>query len=164
MVKKKKSKKKVIILGLDVSSSSTGFAVLRDGRWNKSKASYGMIKPPRKLPLGEKLVYFRDELEKVIKKISPTHIVIEDVFRGRNAKTVKLLSRFSGVTVELCRRLSKKEPTIVNALQARTCIGVRKKEEAFSIITERYNLDWNFNKMNDITDAIVLALYKHKNS
>lgn len=156
--------KKTVILGLDVSSSSTGYAVLRNGRWNKSAASYGFIKTSSKLSLPERLVSFRNQLHKVIKKVKPTHIVIEDVFKGKNVNTMKLLARFSGVAIEISRRSLRSNPTIVLAVTLRAFLGCgRKKEEAFKFICDKYNLDWSFSKMNDITDALALSLYKYKN-
>lgn len=159
----KKRKTNDTILALDVSSSSTGYAVLRKGRWNKSSASYGFIKVSSKLTLPERLVCFRDELQELIKRVKPTHVVIEDVFKGRNISTMKLLARFNGVAVELSRRLLRKDPTVVLAVEVRAFLECgRKKEEAFEYICKRYNLDWKFEKMNDVTDALCLALYAHK--
>jgi len=155
--------KKSIILALDISSISTGYAVLRNGRWNKSGTSFGHIKIPNDTSLPRRLVVFRNALSKIIKEVKPTSIIIEDVFSGRNAATMKLLARFNGVAVELCRRITKKDPIIALAVKVRAGVGCgRSKKEAFDYVQERYNLDWSFNKMNDITDALVLALYGYK--
>lgn len=151
-----------VILGLDVSSSSTGYAVLRNGRWTKSATSFGKIKIPSSLPLSQRLVQFRDSLQEVILKVKPTHIIIEDVFSGRNVATMKLLARFNGVAVELSRRLLGKDPTITLTAAVRSGLACGKsKEEAFSFICKKYKLDWTFNTMNDVTDALALALYRH---
>lgn len=151
---------KKVILALDVSSSSTGYAVLRSGRWNKSSASYGLIKPPTGIPLGQKLVFVRDEIQKLLRKVKPNVVVIEDVFSGRNVSTMKLLARFNGVVIEVSRRYLKDEPVIALTTKVRAFLECgRKKEEAFRYICKRYNLDWSFNKMNDVTDALCLALY-----
>jgi crossover junction endodeoxyribonuclease RuvC len=158
-----KRSNKDVILALDVSSSSTGYAVLRAGRWNKSSTSYGTIKISSKLSLAKRLVEFRDEVQALIKRVKPTLIIIEDVFSGRNIKTMKLLARFSGVAIEVSRRSIKKDPVIALTVKVRAVLECgRSKEEAFNYICSRYNLDWNFNKMNDVTDALCLALFVHK--
>ena len=155
--------RKSIILALDISSNNTGYAVLRNGRWNKSGASFGHVKVPTDLSLPKRLVLFRDALARIIRAIKPTDIIIEDVFSGRNIATMKLLARFNGVAVELCRRTIKKDPIIALAAEVRAGIGCgRSKKEAFEYIQKRYNLDWSFNKMNDVTDALMLALYGYK--
>ena len=154
-----------VILALDVSSSCTGFAVLRNGRWSKTISSYGKIIPPKNKTMPEKLVYFRDELMTIIKSVKPTQIIIEDVFSGRNVSTTKLLARFSGVAIELSRRCLKTDPKIVLTAEVRGFLECgNKKEEAFSYICDRYNLDWKFTEMNDVADALCLALYAHKHS
>lgn len=158
-----KQSKKPVILALDVSSSSTGFAVLRDGRWNKSATSYGTIKISSKLTLPKRLVEFRDEVQSLIKRVKPTVIVIEDVFSGRNVSTMKLLARFNGVAVEVSRRAIKRDPIIALTAKVRANLECgRGKDDAFEYICSRYNLDWNFNKMNDVTDALCLALFVHR--
>jgi len=113
--------------------------------------------------LAQRLVQFRNELHSLIKDIKPTHIIIEDVFKGRNVSTMKLLARFSGVAVELSRRLLRKDPAMALAAEVRSFLECgRKKEEAFGYICKRYNLDWEFNQMNDVADALCLALYAYK--
>lgn len=152
-----------IVLSLDVSSVKTGYAVCKNGRWRLSSTSHGVICPPKKFGLSEKLVYLRDELEKVILSVGPDRIVIEDVFASRNISTMKLLSRFNGVAIELSRRLLGKNPDIVMTAQVRSFHKCgRSKEEAFEFIKEKYKLDWKFEEMNDITDAIAMGLYASK--
>jgi len=152
-----------VILALDVSSSSTGYAVLRSGRWRNLDKNYGLIKIPTTHSLPKRLVLFRNELHALIKRIKPTHVIIEDVFSGRNAATMKLLARFNGVAIELCRRTLRRDPQVALTATVRAGIGCgRGKRDAFDYISKRYRLDWSFNKMNDVTDALVLALYGYQ--
>ena len=156
------AKKDKIILGLDISSSSTGYAVIKNGRWSKSRKSFGIIETNSKDSVGTRLVSFRTQLSRLIKEVKPTHIVIEDIFKQRNVNTLKLLARFSGVAIECIKRLTKKEPTIVMATRVRSTLGCGvSKQEAFDYVCNRYKLDWAFTQ-NDITDAICLALYQHE--
>lgn len=155
-------KQNKVILALDVSSSSTGYAIFRNGRWNKSTASFGLVKIPSKHLLGKRLVIFRDAIAAIIDKVQPDIIIIEDVFSGRNIATMKLLARFNGVAVEVSRRHLKCEPIIALTTKVRSFLECgRKKEDAFKYICTRYNLKWKYSKMNDVTDAICLALYAH---
>ena len=156
------SPKSKVILALDVSSSSTGYAIMKRGRWTDSKNSFGFVKTESSMTLGTRLVSFRNQIEEIIDSVNPTHIIIEDVFNGRNVKTMKLLARFNGVAVELSKRKLGNDPTVVLTSSVRSFLKCgRSKEEAFNYICDRYNLDWKFTKYNDITDAICLALYLH---
>ena len=146
-----------IILGFDVSSTKTGFSILKNGRFTKSTKDFGSIEIDSKLSLSEKLVYFRDSVEEVINRYNPQHIVIEDVFIGHKS-TIILLSRFSGVIIELCKRICV-EPCLINATKARSLLKVKnKKEEAFKFIKDKYKLNWEFKTHNDIADSLVLVL------
>lgn len=79
--------------------------------------------------------------------------------------TLKLLARFSGVAIEISRRKINKNPMIVMTSQVRGFLKCgRSKEEAFSFICKKYKLDWKFDKMNDVGDAIALGLYAAKHS
>lgn len=151
------------ILALDVSSSSTGYSVIKGGRWRKeSENLYGVIKTKSKDTLGERLSQFRQEIVDILKLVKPTHVIIEDVFCGRNVKTLKLLARFNGVAVESVRTICKVEPVIVMPSTVRAFLKCgRKKEECFAYIVNRYSLDWKFSKMNDVADSIALGLYLH---
>ncbi len=158
------SQQNSVILALDVSSSSTGYAVLKGGRWRKSASSYGTIKVPASLELAERLEKFRDEVEEVILRTKPDLVVIEDIFFLRSISTVKLLARFSGVALEVSRRMTKQEPCLVLSSTVRSKLECGKsKEEAFKYICDKYKLtDWKFKEHNDIADALCLALYAHK--
>ena len=159
---KRKQNKPQVILGLDVSSSSTGYAILRGGRWNKSASSYGVIKTDSKVTLPQRLVSFRDQLSALLKRTKPDVVIIEDIFSLRNVGTLKLLARFSGVAMETCRRFVGEDPQLVMTTSVRSTLGCgMDKEAAFKYICDRYNLDWKIS-MNDVTDAVCLALYQHE--
>lgn len=152
-----------VILSLDVSSSSTGYAVFRSNRWRVSKNSYGKICISPKLSVAERLVKFRDEVETLINRVDPDLIVIEDIFSQRNVSTLKLLARFNGVAIEVSRRIVNKDPLIALTSQVRGFLKCgRSKEEAFRFICKRYKLDWDFSQMNDVADAVALGLYATK--
>ena len=90
-----------VVLGLDVSSTSTGWAVLKNGRFYKREnIDYGWIRPHRGYGLLDKLDYFAFELDRVLNIVEPLTVGIEDVFLSRNVKTLKVLSRFSGAAIQ----------------------------------------------------------------
>ena len=152
-----------VILALDISSRSTGYAVLREGTWSGKEGDFGIVTVPAHPVLSRRLVNFRNEIATLVRRVKPTHIIIEDVFSGRNVATMKLLARFNGVALEVCRRLSRRDPQVALAAVVRAGIGCgRGKEDAFKYVCGLFKLDWSFNKMNDVTDALALALYSYK--
>jgi Holliday junction resolvasome RuvABC endonuclease subunit len=150
----------MIVLGLDVSSTSTGWAVLKTGRFNKKEGTgYGWIKPPSKYSLGAKLSYFSNELHIIINNTHPDIIGIEDVFLGfKNVSTLKVLSRFSGVAIESVYTLLGQDAKILQVKEIRKALGAQDKQKAFDIISKKYKLtEWTFDKHNDVTDALAVA-------
>ena len=145
------------VLGFDVSSVSTGYSVINNGKLLKS--SIGLITPSPKKPYGERLQIFESEIKQIIQKHSPDIVVIEDVFRGRNAKTYKVLCMFRGVAIKAVFDIIGKDPISIMASEARSLVGSKiKKEDAFEFITKKFKLDFEFERDNDKADSIVLAL------
>lgn len=160
MVKKNK-KRSEVILGLDISSSSTGWAVLKNGRfYAREGLDYGWIKLKSSISLAERLHLFSNEIERIISIVNPSFVGIEDVFYSRNAAVLKLLSRFSGVACEQVYSLLSYEPIIAEVRSIRAVLGSQEKEKIFELIKNKYKLyKWSFKTHNDITDAIAITLY-----
>jgi len=147
------------ILGLDVSSSSTGYCIINNGRLLKS--TLGTINPNSKSSYGERLKYFSDELLALLKTHKPDKVVMEDIFKGPNAKTFKILAMFRGVCFLTVFNEIGKDPICVMPTEARKLVGVAgiTKEDSFDFVIRKYAFsDYEFNTHNDITDAIVLGL------
>lgn len=141
------------LLGLDISTKSTG--------WFVDKENNGIIATDEKAKLENKLVQFRKELNFILKTHKPKIVVIEDVHYRRgfsNIHTVKLLAKFGGVATELAA--SKKiKVELLTATSARKTLqleGKVTKEDVFNYFNSEYNMNWDFKKHNDITDAWML--------
>lgn len=67
-------KNKEIILGLDCSTTSTGWSIFD----NKGLAAYGVIKPDGE-DWRERLIAQAPQLKEIIEKYKPTKIIMEDV-------------------------------------------------------------------------------------
>lgn len=142
------------ILALDISTKSTG--------WFISKRSCGVIQIDKDLEFSKKLVLFRKELSKILKGYKPEVVVLEDVYYRRgfsNIHTVKALAKFGGVAMELVA--SKRiKIVLMTATAARKSLGLDgkvTKEDVFNYFNSKYDLNWNFKKHNDITDAWMLS-------
>lgn len=144
------------ILGFDVASKTTGYATISGKRL--LKRGYGTIVTSPKNSIAERLVVFRDSAEKVILRMKPDMIVIEDVYI-RHLSSAIILARFSGVILELCSRLGY-VPTLLATTTVRKLLKVpNKKDKVFEFVKGKFKLDsFKFSTHNDITDAIALCL------
>ena len=144
------------ILGLDISTKSTG--------WFLSKKAFGIISPPQELSFSQKLSWFRSELLVVLEKHKPDIAIIEDAYYRPgfgNIHTLKTLVKFAGVALEACATLGIETEVITATTARKYCCGKQetplKKPGVFKYFVEKYKLDWKFDKMNDVTDAMTLA-------
>jgi len=149
------------IIGFDVSSTSTGYSVLRRGRFTKSTTSFGWIKPKGEL-LGDRLCNFRDQVLLLLEKHEPCLVVVEDVYI-RHPSSVIILARFSGVIMEACARYGV-QTVLIETTKARSLLGVpNNKQDSFDYIKNRYSLDsWSFSSHNDVSDSLVVSLAVRK--
>lgn len=145
----------MIILSLDISSVSTGYAVFRKGRLLKSKC--GKITIDKKLSLGLRLNRFEERFCELLGQVDPDIVIIEDIYL-KNAITFKVLAYFHGVAYYHTFNNTDREPYFLGATKIRNILGVKGKQGAFDYVNTLYSLNYNFKEHNDITDAIALGL------
>jgi len=140
-----------MILGLDVSTSCTGWCILNeDGNF----IEMGFI------PLGKlKTTYvkaeeFRAKLTDIHIKFNVSKVYIEEnlqAFRPgfSSAKTLLTLSRFNGIVSYLCAQQFQFEPEHINVNIARKCLGLKiiKKSKGGKPTKEQV-VDWVSNELN----------------
>jgi Holliday junction resolvasome RuvABC endonuclease subunit len=144
------------ILGIDSSTTSTGYAILDD---NKIISS-GVIKPNKTLSSIERIIYIENEINALYDKYKPSFIVIEEMVAFRNANAMRILI---GLIYHLVIEFTKKEALIVLARPSewRKVCGVKGKnrnelkENAIKHIKDKYNKKVD----TDEADAICIAKY-----
>lgn len=146
------------ILSFDLSTVSTGFALIIDGKMDTD--AYGTISPPNKLKGGAKLTYFQDEIRKTIKKLKPDLVCIESIFKGHSMITFKSLCMLRGIAVKTIHEEMGKDPCSILAVEARSTLNLSpSKDDAFKEAIKKYKLKgFNFIKDNDIIDAFILGI------
>jgi len=84
-------------LGIDISSNSTGWAVVDFKRGIYNLADFGLIKPDGNMTHVQKLYLLGNELGRIFEKFRPDNIAIEESVFVNNKKTMRILTRFGGV-------------------------------------------------------------------
>jgi Holliday junction resolvasome RuvABC endonuclease subunit len=157
------------VLGLDISQTSTGWAVLKDSLL----IDYGTLEFDRKKRLGDNLMLFHEFLKSILLRHQPLDVIsIEDTFTGKNPKVSALLTRYSGTAIVTSRLFSSDSRMLLLAVASiRSSIstdvkkflaannlpvrsGLVDKEEVFKYICSIHKLK---NIPNDVTDAIAAA-------
>jgi hypothetical protein len=163
------------ILGLDISTSITGVALL-----NEDGSIYKLFSIDlRKLEtFWQKVDFIQNKLEEIKRDENIGHVFIEPALvsmrRGKSsAHTISILLKINGIVSWLCWRLFNMEPIYISAISARNKCGIKiKRGEKAKPIVMKFLFDndepftkWiTFTKQGnpkpgsyDIADAYVIA-------
>jgi crossover junction endodeoxyribonuclease RuvC len=89
----------MLILGVDPGSLRTGYgAIDTDGRRHRL-VDKGTLVPPRRRPLPERLRHIHDGLTRLIQRLQPDILAVEDLFHAANTRTALVLGHVRGVVL-----------------------------------------------------------------
>ena len=155
------------VLGLDLSTRSTGYCVYdRDAenygfvKFSKVKIlCYGSIKPPYKQDTLDRIIYIEKKIKEIILAKEVEYVCIEELSSMRNGATSKILATLQGhIEIELrkremlvvtCRPSQWRKDRITGKTRS------EMKKSAINYIKNKYGLDVN----DDEADAICIAEY-----
>lgn len=160
-----------ISIGFDVSMHSTGIAILRTTEKYTVIEKLEKIITPKKIDELSALDAFISQLDYFKNKISQEYkinnCIIEDCFMGSNVRTLKCLARHSALVYDRFKSLADNIefilPTSVRnkinfKKSSKKVKGYTLKKELVQYVNEIFDIDIK-NKDNDLTDALILALY-----
>jgi crossover junction endodeoxyribonuclease RuvC len=113
------------LLGLDVSSSSTGWTIIESS--NNSEPillEFGLIRGDSSMSTTQRLYFQCNEIKKILEKFKPDEIAIEETVFVHGPKIMKILARFSGVAMYQCFAYNKKEPYFYEPAMWKKSIGI----------------------------------------
>ena len=138
------------VLSLDISTASTGWCVTKDG----SLFTIGTIPISTKLDNYERLAIFAFNLISLLNTYKPRYVVQEDIFSGKNVKTMKLLCEFAGVSKYLCYNVLGVVPYIISNKTVKAYFKAQDKQMLFDFICVLFEKSFSFKKDNDMIDAL----------
>ena len=87
----------MIILGVDPGSLRTGYGSIdTDGRRHRL-LEQGALAPPARRPLPERLAFVHMGVARLIERIRPNVLAVEDVFHAANTRSALVLGHVRGV-------------------------------------------------------------------
>ena len=87
------------ILGIDPGTKTTGYGVVERTERGLVNITYGEIRMKRGEPLSACLKKIYDQLMAIIKEYAPDVMALEDIFYGKNVKTLIKLGQARGVII-----------------------------------------------------------------
>jgi len=147
------------VISVDPGLNNTGFGIL-DYKGSQIKVvAYGLVTPPTKESIPNRLEYLNSHMNDLIDKFNPQSMAIEDSFYSQNVKSAILLGQARGVL--LLSAASKGIPSMVYApkkvKQSVTGTGSATKKQVKYMVEKILNIDKTIKSL-DITDALAIGL------
>ena len=146
------------ILGVDPGLLHTGWAIIDVAGAERKYIASGVILPPVKMALSERLVFIFNHVSEICDKFKPSECGIEVIFVNKNGKTTLLLAQArSAAIVAIANKnipVFEYEPNKVK--KALACAGHADKEQIYKMLS--ILLPMAKPKSSDESDAIAIAL------
>jgi crossover junction endodeoxyribonuclease RuvC len=149
----------MIIMGIDPSSTVTGFGLIQheDGMWRAIR--HGCIRTKGAHSLPEKLEQIYSGLREVISEHHPDVVVVEKSFSGKNLRTALVMGQVLGVSLLAAARaslpVSEYSPREVKL--AVTGFGSASKEQVQHWVRRLLRFEED-SLASDASDALAVAL------
>jgi crossover junction endodeoxyribonuclease RuvC len=160
-----------IILGLDISTKSTGWSVVKYTKNKPVLLKYGDI-PRGKMTINETLVNFEIQLQNIIDAYKPNALSVEAPFVGINKQTIEKLCFVHGVMLLTAQKnkipvvyypVMTLKSKVLGGISVKKADGTKKnskemKQEVQNKVIDIFGKD-NFKEPynDDITDSISAA-------
>lgn len=154
----------MIVLGIDTSLRSTGYAVVEKKGNSFSVLDYGNIRNKQSLGLSECLVRIRAGIGEIIDAYSPHAVAVEGAFFAKNAKTAMILGHARGTAIEVssAKGLSVYEYAPRRVKLAVTGVGSAQKSQVQAMVGKFLGI--NEKIQEDAADAMAIAICHLNNS
>jgi crossover junction endodeoxyribonuclease RuvC len=146
------------VLGIDPGSRITGYGVIEKGRNNLVYVAYGDIKSPQGAPLSVCLKTICGRIADIIQDAKPDAVAIEDIFYGKNVKSLIKQGHVRGAIILSCSQLGVPifEYTPLEIKQAVVGYGRAEKPQVQSMV--RAILKISETLKADAADALAIAI------
>lgn len=147
-----------IILGIDTSLRSSGWAVVEARGSAMISRACGTIKNAPKLPHSQCLLNIRTDIERCCREYEPTAAAIEGAFFAKNAKTAMILGQARGVVIATCAAAGMPvfEYSPRRVKQALVGSGSVSKQQVAAMVRRLLNLKDDLG--DDESDAFAIAI------
>ena len=146
------------IIGIDPGLLHTGWAIIDVAGSSRKYIASGVILPPTKLSLAERLAFIFNGVKDLCQEFHPTECSIEVIFVNKNGKTTLLLghARAAAITAVAVNDIPVFEYEPNKVKKALTGMGHADKDQIYKMLS--ILLPNAHPKTADESDAIAIAL------
>lgn len=149
----------MIILGIDPGTAITGYGVVESIGMKFKTLDYGCIRTEADIPLEKRLEKVYTGLEILIKKWSPHHVAVEQLFFNKNVRTALTVGHARGVIILAAahHKIPVSDYTPLQVKQAVVGYGRAEKQQVQQMVKTILNLR-SLPKPDDAADALAIAI------
>lgn len=146
------------VLGIDPGNHITGYGVVEKRNSGIIHVVHGEIKMAKGTSLSSRLVKIYDDLLEVIDRLAPDVMAVEDIFYGKNVKSLIRQGEVRGITILAGshRRIPIYEYTPLEVKKAVVGYGRAEKNQIQNMIKAILNLSEL--PPTDAADALAIAI------
>ena len=147
------------IIGIDPGLVQTGYGIINVNNDQTNLIDYGIIKPPPKDPLANRLLVIFNDVCEIISNHNPQIFAIEEVFYGKNVKSAMRLGQARGASMVAAasKRIPIYEYSARKVKQSVTGNGNAHKTQVQFMVKAKLKMVHNPEPM-DAADALAIAL------
>lgn len=148
----------MIILGVDPGSRRTGYGVIdSDGRRHRLLEK-GVLSPRPHDELALRLRFIHDELGRLIERLRPHVMAVEDVFHARSARSALVLGQVRGVVLLAAAQAGLAVHSFPPATVKMQVTGQGQAEKVQVAFMVARLLELGAQEAGDAADALAVAL------
>ena|SRR3989338_5152343 len=149
----------MLILGLDPGLATTGWGVIEQDKTRLRYVDHGVFSTKTGLPLPERLLDISKQLERLLARLKPARVAVEELFFAKNAKTAIHVAHARGVLLETVARHGCEllEFTPLQIKQALTGFGRADKRQVQKMTGVLLSLK-TLSGPDDAIDALAAAI------
>jgi len=148
-----------IVLGIDPGTRVVGFGAIALGARGPLFLGAGVIRPPAKAPIAERLGFIRRELDALLAELRPGVVVVEEAFAHRNVQSALRIGEGRGVVLACAVAAGARAEQLppASAKKALVGAGAAHKSQVAAMVQRVLALEAAPEPL-DATDALALAL------
>lgn len=147
------------ILGIDPGTIVMGFGLIESHNNENVLIEYGALKPPARSPIGERLNYLFEGLNRIIAQSHPEAVAIEQPFVDKNIRTALAIGRAQAIAILAAahNHIPSYEYTPADVKQRVANYGASSKEQIQQMVMFQLGLN-AVPDPPDAADALAVAL------
>jgi crossover junction endodeoxyribonuclease RuvC len=149
----------VVVLGIDPGTLVVGYGAVVDHARAPRLYAAGVLRAPRSEAPAERLARLRDELDRLLARLAPAVVVVEQAFAARNVRSALRIGEGRGVALACAAASGARVVELAPAAAKKALVGhgAADKTQVARMVAQALSIE-ELDLPLDASDALALAL------